>query len=986
MEELDGKISKLLEAKKQSMPISEITKEIKDASKQEITRKLSEMNRQGIIYRKIKEGKSYYSINPEDGEGRNALQEHINKIAFLNSENKQDLNDFNKTNESLGINTNSNGLEDVEIMNIFKLGFVDLDPKNLEYNKNICFENDTYKMKIPDSFEYLPSVNDRDFIAYLPKKNLPKKLSYEEGGANIIIYSSTIIPFLNNKKRIAEAKRMLYDVVFWNGGYTLFERLGGEPEYKAVDLKSGRTGVIYMKFGTAHNFYFMCCLKNGFKQMRIVIEGVNGTKEEIEKIAIALMNKFEVKEQVNDFYELDDKKYLTNNISKDLVNDWVSNIKGIQISLNEYFQIFAKLLSLKMNVMKSKDIFNLVKFKSEIRDELKKYVLLIEKHIKNGENFINHLKSIKSPNDLTVPIYYCFKQFLKRKEFNINFEDGSTITQKVILADEVEKRIFDNEIMELISGYSDDDYNEKVDNSEDTKQENTELIEYCDELLKQARKDLKRLRGDWKFTQNEYIDGLNSKTIQSEYELKWEIKNIKQAARSFGHQYDDFLTELDKKGKKLLRQGANYLFIDGINDIISDVFDAFLDLHLSFSTHGTAYMDLGTFDYDIPDELYDIKYWWKNEYDKNPEVVKKREQEKKEKEEKLQKAKEQKEKFLSDISRDLKEEQQNFGNETKEIQEELEFEKKKIEKEHNSLKNEQLDKLKKEKDDIISDLKKNMELLKKENKSKEDEFSKLGILKFIQKDRLKTEIDINKQNIEKYSEQITNADADYKKERDRLINSIDDECNKKMVDLEQTFKMPTNPKDIIEKLSNILSKTLQTFVRNNRYVSKFQEENEKIKQKIYKTLIKLDKPVTVQDLENANMELSDYSHQKICALLMQMTKSNSVFKFVDNHKTYFEIGDESHYPSFNNSDYSTINSNLNKELIDKNRNNSYSKTRREIYELFKYTKTINPIEKDKIAKIKDLSMLRIYQILFSLEDDGLISKSIKDGTIIFNVK
>ena len=991
MEELDEKIYKILETTKHSMPISEIVKEIKDVSKQEITKKITEMNRQGIVYRKVKEGKAYYSINPEDGEGRNASQENINNInrVFSALGNKQALNDmgiFNKIDESLGINTNSNILEDVEIMNKFKMGFVDFEPKNLEYNKNICFENDAYKMEIPDSFEYLPNVDGRDFVAYLPKEKLSQKLSYEEGGANIIIYSSTLIPFSDNKKRIAEAKRMLYDIVFWNGGYILFERYGGKPEYKAIDLKSGRTGVIYMKFDSAHNFYFTCCLKNGFKQMRIVIEEINGTKEELEKIAIALMNKFQVKEELNDFYELDDEHFLTTTISKNLVDEWVSNIKGIHISLNEYFQIFAKLLSLKITAMKLKDTFNLVKFKSEIRDELEKYALIIEKHIKNGENFINHLKNIKVSRELTIPIYYCFKQLLKLKEFNINLEDGSTITQKVNLADEVEKRIFNNEIMKLISEYNDDDYNEKADNSENSKQKNIELIECCDELLKQAKKDLKRLRQDWDFTQNEYIDGLNSKTIQSEYELKWEIKNIKQAARAYGHKYDDFLTELDREGKKLLKQGANYLFIKGINELISDVFDAFSDLHLSFSTHGTAFMDLGTFDYDIPDELEDIKYWWQKEYDENPEVVKRREQSRKEQEEKIQKAKEKKENFLSDISKNLEEEQQIFVRETKEIQEELEAEKKKIKEEYDALRNEQLDKLNKDKDNIIADLKKNVELLKNENNRKEEELAKLNILRFIQKDRLKTEIDINSQNIEKYNNQITNANADYKKEKDEIIKSIDNECNKKITDLEQITKMPLNPQNIIEKLSNILSAPRQTLVKNERYVSKVQEENDKIKQIIYETLIELDKPVTIPDLMNANKELFKCSNQKISALLKQMTDSKYVVKVIDNKKSYFAVGNENNILSFSNSEYSAKNSNLNKELIDKNRNNSYSKTRVAIYDLIRNIKTINPIEKDEIANIKNLSILRIYQILFSLEEDGLISKSAKDGTVIFNIK
>ena len=463
MEELDEKIYKLLEKKKKSMSISEIAEEIESVSKIEISKKLSEMNRQGIVYRKLNEGKAYYSINPEDGEGRNASQENINNIsrAFSSANTLNNKEKINKADEVLGVNASSNLLEDVEIMNKLKLDFANIDTKDFKYNKNIYFENDSYKMEIPDSFEYLQNIDDRDFVAYLPKENSSENLSYEEGGANIIIYPSLINPFPDNQKRIAETKRLLYDVSFWGGGYSLFEYYGGKPEYKVVDLKSGRTSIIYMKFDSAHNFYFLCCLKNGFKQMRIVIEEVNGTKEDIEKIAISLMNKFEVKEQLDDFYKLDDSQYLTNNINEKLVNDWVSNIKGIHSSLDEYFQILIKILSLKANVMNSKNTFNLVKFKMEIRDELKKYALIIEEQIRSGENFINHLKNNKLPNNLIIPIYYCFKQFLKHKEFNVHLSDDCTITQKITLAEEVEKRIYNDEITKLISGYIDNDYDEK---------------------------------------------------------------------------------------------------------------------------------------------------------------------------------------------------------------------------------------------------------------------------------------------------------------------------------------------------------------------------------------------------------------------------------------------------------------------------------------------------------------------------------------------
>ncbi len=451
--------------------------------------------------------------------------------------------------------------------------------------------------------------------------------------------------------------------------------------------------------------------------------------------------------------------------------------------------------------------------------------------------------------------------------------------------------------MKKISGNSNGDF--KENNTKDTKQEENDLKEYCDEFLKQAKKNLKRLREDWEFTRDEYSSGLESKKIKSEYELKWEMKNIKQVARSYGCKYDDFLTELDREGKKLLKQGANYLLKEGINDIVGDVFDAFSDLSLSFNTffglaleydsfkYSSFYRDLGRFVYDIPNELNDIKRWWKREYEKDPQVVKKRK-----KEEENNKI------FLSEILGDLKEEQKIYKNEIKEIQEELEFERKKIEEECESLKNEQIDILKKGNDEIIADFQKNIELVEKENMIKEDELFILGILKFRQKNKLLNEIDINKHKIEKIRLEITNTNTDYKKKREEIIERFDNEYKKKILELEQSFKMPTNPKDIKEKISSIIKRNTPSLSKN-----KYRVTNSK------------------------------------CG------------------------------------------------LTDMNRNNSYSCARRKMYELIKRNRTINPNRKDKIILIKDLSKLRIYQILFSLEEDGLVSRSINNkGQIIFRVK
>lgn len=72
--------------------------------------------------------------------------------------------------------------------------------------------------------------------------------------------------------------------------------------------------------------------------------------------------------------------------------------------------------------------------------------------------------------------------------------------------------------------------------------------------------------------------------------------------------------------------------------------------------------------------------------------------------------------------------------------------------------------------------------------------------------------------------------------------------------------------------------------------TKTQIENELVKEKIVATLVKLDKFVTITELQDANVELADYSNQKISALLKQLVETEAVVRTVDKKKAYFKAG------------------------------------------------------------------------------------------------
>lgn len=74
--------------------------------------------------------------------------------------------------------------------------------------------------------------------------------------------------------------------------------------------------------------------------------------------------------------------------------------------------------------------------------------------------------------------------------------------------------------------------------------------------------------------------------------------------------------------------------------------------------------------------------------------------------------------------------------------------------------------------------------------------------------------------------------------------------------------------------------------------SKTQIANESIKNAIVATLTNLARPATITDIQNANIELSELSNQKISALLTQLVNAEVLVRTVDKKKAYFSVKSE----------------------------------------------------------------------------------------------
>lgn len=71
--------------------------------------------------------------------------------------------------------------------------------------------------------------------------------------------------------------------------------------------------------------------------------------------------------------------------------------------------------------------------------------------------------------------------------------------------------------------------------------------------------------------------------------------------------------------------------------------------------------------------------------------------------------------------------------------------------------------------------------------------------------------------------------------------------------------------------------------------SKTQIENESIMNTIVEELANIAKPVTITELQSASEKMSEYSNQKLSALLKKLVDNGRVVKTTDKKKSLFSV-------------------------------------------------------------------------------------------------
>ena len=936
---MTNKIYEFIKQTNTPISISEIQGYMNNVSRQEITKILQELNNQNLIYRSVIQGKAYYSINPSKVEGMNPVQNNIEKIKqqlTTNLTNNQELFDDEKNDSKI----------DTEI--IMNLDEIKISKTTKKY------QNKKYSFLIPDNFVIEEEYDNRDFVAYLRNPKTPDE-DWELGGSNVIIYSSLETPYMGSldNQFLPEIQLIGYDINYYSGTYYNFKKLMGESTYYKVILKNCEARVIcnQSSFSNSYNYYFMCCIKDNYKQIHIEIDNVAAKEEKIRELAIEIMNGFKCEEDISTIKDANDKELL-NEKSVDL---WIQNLEKINQNLQVYYNVSTKAEELKNETLSKNENYTSVDFKQGISNALENCVKLFDKYLLQIEEYYNNIQTLNIKTDKLEELQKNIKKFIiDTKCYIVNKDEPDEIKRESVLADKIYTKLFNEKISE-----------QKQETSQITPKKKIEYEYFISDIEKQ----IYRIERDLKETFQDIELDTRYNEVSSEYQLKVKINSIKRTINKYGDAFYDLVEKVDREGKQILDEGADYLFIKQINELLFTL-NTKLDININFNKIEIYTTRVETYKYDIPPKAREIIKWWKDAYDTTPEVIKIK-QEQQEAEQKRREDFAQKNKKIQDIiNKELETESKHYQDEIKEIQKVKEEEIKAYGENKKAELLEKIEKQLKDKDSIIRNKEKEIEQYLKQIENHEQEISKLNIFQFLYKDTLKKHISEIKQKIEAIKQQINKVNLTTNEEIKQLNDKHNKDIHEYYKTTESLYLFPENPTTIVKEYKDYLNNNrCKTVISSTKY-SEF-EKNE-----IIETLRRVDVPITITEMQSASLILSKYSNQKLSLILTQMVNDELITRAVDRRKTYYTYNE---YVSFRRKTQIS--------LKDAKVNTKFAQDRTKIYSIiYKKKKDISIDDFIEYLKSYNISTLRLLQILKSLEEEKLITKNIKDNQVVYSIK
>lgn len=291
------------------------------------------------------------------------------------------------------------------ISNSNKKEKIKLDSIKIEYKKRRKFKNEKYEILIPDDFE-ITKDGYRDFTASLKYPN-------DASEDMITIYAGTESKCSELSPDVAteSAYLMDFDFRFWGTIALQYKMRGENIDYYKVNLKQMRANVMERNSSEAErgDFIFVFHCDDIFKLIRIEIKNVEATKKEMRDLEMKLMDKFKSVYKLEKVTSLDDKYFIKNEMTPELVDEASELVKNMLFKLRIQFDICQKVLDKYAIYKNFANEFSDEDFEQKIRTYLKMQLSDLEKFLNGSLDIIENAKSKNIPiekiHNLCLRIY-----------------------------------------------------------------------------------------------------------------------------------------------------------------------------------------------------------------------------------------------------------------------------------------------------------------------------------------------------------------------------------------------------------------------------------------------------------------------------------------------------------------------------------------------------------------------------------------------------
>lgn len=377
------------------------SEEFKNVSRRELGAALTQLQREDIAFRKVVEGKAYYSADPKQGTSRNPMQLFIGNIAGAMNRSLNPASPLEKFFD---------GSMDVE------MEAVDTHSDEIftaSYNENVVVEAEEYSICIPDGFVLERNVDNRDFIAYLPHPTEPD----EKEMAPITLFAGQRL--VNDSfNEIASAEARMYALKYMTMS---------NPALNVGNIRTflnNNIAGMYMYFHDMYAYHLnvYVSMPGCLKMFRLMFMDVSKDSEDkVFEFADKWLSTIVLKKSFPKINSLKDEKYF-NEFNENIFNEWKDTYKQTMLNIQAVLNFATNCEVADFKNQRNSGGGSYTLLKKAIRKVVEKVAVEWNENNQYAVDFFNAHKDKVSTEELIEIYKYLDEQFKIEKNY-IDLDD-----------------------------------------------------------------------------------------------------------------------------------------------------------------------------------------------------------------------------------------------------------------------------------------------------------------------------------------------------------------------------------------------------------------------------------------------------------------------------------------------------------------------------------------------------------------------------------